>query len=119
MDFNNPNNWILVLQEERIAQKIAPGNISIIPFEITLNASILAIRCFSQSAESHWIYAGKLVQRFNVNLAGYATDADSNFRLELHNINLVSLLQVEEYKLIFIPAKWHKYMKLSIWKYSS
>jgi hypothetical protein len=117
MDFNNPDNWNLVLQEERVAQKIAPGNISIIPFEITLSASILAIRCFSSSAESHWTYAGKLVQRFDTNLVNYIATADNNFSLELHNINLVSLLQAEEYKLIFTPAKWHRYMKLSIWKY--
>lgn len=118
MDFNNPNNWDLIFQEERIAKKIAPGNISIIPFEISLNASIVAIRCFSKSAESHWIYAGTLVQRFNVTIPNVNTlTADKTYKLELNNINLVSLLQAGQYELIFVPARWHRYMELSVWKY--
>lgn len=118
LNFTNSNNWQLVFQEERIAQKIAPGNISILPFEISLSSSILAIRCFSKSAELHWTYAGKLIQRCNVTIADInVLTADNSLNLELHNINLVSLLQVGEYKLIFIPAKWHRYMKLSVWIY--
>jgi hypothetical protein len=116
LDLNNPVNWELAYNEARIAQKIDVGIIKIIPFELSLTASILAIRCINEVAPNNWFHAGNLTQSFAIGINNSV--ADYNFRLNLNRINLITLFQLAEYSLVFTPAKWHTRMQLSIWKFT-
>lgn len=116
LDLNNSTNWELTYNEARIAQKIEPGIIKIIPFELSLTASILAIRCINEVASNNWFHAGKLTQSFAIGIDNSV--ADYNFKLNLNRINLITLFQLAEYQLIFTPAKWHTRMNLSVWKFT-
>lgn len=124
LDLSNPENWEQVYDESRLAEVASPagGFFPIPAFEIPLdfNQNIIAVRCLSTTAKATWRFAGALVQRISIPIAGNNSPPVETLvlKMRVNRTRLITLpTYTTNYELVLEPPVWFKSLRLTVWSY--